>query len=64
MSHLVGELGLAIAALFGGAEFVFEEGVVLGAYNGKVIAHDSDIYCDFAVVQRTLFEAAFRRSGD
>lgn len=48
VSHLVGELGLAIAALFGGAEFVFEEGVVLGAYDGKVVAHDS-IYSTFTV---------------
>jgi hypothetical protein len=39
VSHLFGEAGLAIAALLRGAELVLEQGVVLGANNGKIIAH-------------------------
>lgn len=39
VSHLFGEAGLAIAALLRGAELVLEQGIVLGADNGKVVAH-------------------------
>ena len=39
MPHLVGEARLAVAALLRGAELVLEEGVVLGADNGEVVAH-------------------------
>lgn len=39
VSHLFGEARLAIAALLGGAELILEQGIVLGADNGKVVAH-------------------------
>lgn len=39
VSHLLGEAGLAIAALLRGAELVLEQGIVLGADNGKVVTH-------------------------
>lgn len=38
--QLVAEAGLTIAALLGCAEFIFKEGVVLGADDGEVVAHD------------------------
>lgn len=39
VSELVCESGLPIAALFRCTEFVFKEGIILGANNGKVVAH-------------------------
>lgn len=41
MTSLVAETGLAVAALLGGAEFVLEERIVLGADDGEVIRHVS-----------------------
>lgn len=41
VSHLLGEAGLAIAALLRGAELVLEQGIVLGADNGKVVTHSA-----------------------
>lgn len=40
VAELIRESGLSIAALLGRAEFVLKEGVVLGADNGEVVAHD------------------------
>lgn len=37
--HLLGEARLPVAALLRGAELVLEEGVVLGADDGEVVAH-------------------------
>lgn len=39
VSHLFGEARLAVAALLGSAELILEQGIVLGADNGKVVAH-------------------------
>jgi len=39
VAGLFAEAWLAVVALLGGAEFVFEEGVVLGADYGEVVAH-------------------------
>lgn len=43
VAGLVREARLPIAALLRGAELVLEEGVVLGADNGKVVGHVSVI---------------------
>lgn len=42
MADLVVESGLAVAALFRCAEFIFEKGVVLGADDGEVVTHDGE----------------------
>lgn len=39
MAGLLGEAGVAVAALLGRPELVLEDGVVLGADDGKVVRH-------------------------
>jgi hypothetical protein len=39
MPGLVAEARLAVAALLGGSEVIFEQGVVLGANYGEIIGH-------------------------
>jgi hypothetical protein len=39
MPNVIREARLAVAALLGGPELVFEERIVQGADNGKVVAH-------------------------
>jgi hypothetical protein len=43
VAGLVREARLPIAALLGGSELVLEDGVVLGADDGKVVGHGSVI---------------------
>lgn len=40
LSRLFREARHAVAALFAGAKFILEERVILGANDGKVVAHD------------------------
>jgi hypothetical protein len=43
--------------LFGSAEFIFEERVVLGAYYGEVVGH-----CDGYPIGQSLFRLSYIRS--